>query len=342
MKAEHYNVATDQTFSNVHYFKQGFSIASNKTLTLNTPVRVSGNISMDSGSILSLGGDLTFASDAYLATLSSDNSKINGNGYALVMTSSLVIPSGKALHVSGNTIIDGQGNDLVLSDGDAQLKVDANATLTLSNMTIRLLSGTGTPQLTGDDDSSRIALQNVTMYMDGDFDFVKGYLYIHDDVIVRGKYDAYTEPATATTYYNYKLSYESVKPLVIGQNSMLYFDLGTVFKFNPGGTGTHAQDVATEYQRFLLRFNDFTSVLSFNGSLFDVPTNGVRLSHGTMIFDNKCWINNKDGDGVVNTTAANGIRLGDGSSATNDVNVFLLSGARVEVNGYFDFYDKEL
>jgi hypothetical protein len=317
IETNHLNVTSNTTIGNIRYIKNGIGVTSSNTLTLNTPLRVSGNLNFGTTpASLSLGGDLTLASDAYLTS----GMKLAGNGYSLALTSSLVVPASKTVRITANTIIDGGGNDVVLASS-GKFQIDANCTLTLRNMTLKGLSGTESPQIVFGDTSANLCLQNVTIYMDGNYSLgnsagdAGGRVYIEDDVILRG---------------NYTLEYTSYYPLYIQSNAMLYVDSGTTFKFNPGGGTSHTSDY-----RSMLRMTDATSWLYFNNSTFEVPVNGVELSKGTLILDNKVSFLNKN-DTAANTDSSKAITLGTGSAA-GDMYIYLLAGARAEVTGYLDY-----
>jgi hypothetical protein len=313
IEVNHLNVASDTTMSNIRYIKNGLTVGADATLTLNTPLRVSGNINFaDSTGRLTLAGDLTLASDAYITS----DAYVRGAGYALSLTSSFVIPASKTLTIKSDTIIDGGGNEVVFGDSSSKISLDNSVSLTLRNMSMRLFN---TNQLTISGNAARLTLQNVILYLDSDYTFNEGYLYIDGDVIMRGD-----------SSFIYNSDSSTPRPMYIQRQALLYFDVGTTFKFNPGGTTPHSSS-----SRSYLRMWDATSMLYFNGSTFNVPTRGVQLTNGTLIFDNRVYISNKDASNNINTDIDLGITLG--GNGTGDLNVYVLAGARVELSGYLKF-----
>jgi hypothetical protein len=320
-----YTLTDDETKNGFVFFRNGITIPDNTTLTLDTPARVSGTISSsgdyvsESASTLKLGGDLIFGSDVSLPV--SQYLKIDGNGHVLHLSGDFAPSVGGGLILHGDIVIDGHGNCLSLAPS-SYLHLDSNATVTLRNMVIKLNANTTPSQpLTGaGDNTSRLCLENVTLDLNADYSFGYGRLYISGDVVVRGL--SWISPST--------LNYTSTYPMLIQSNSMLTFDIGSEFVYNPGGTGTTDASATS-----LLNMADPTSVLYFNGSTLSAPSHGLNLYSGTLILGNRVYIYNNGA-----TSAGDGINLGDGVSGSNNVNVYLLAGARVEISsGYLN--DKE-
>lgn len=90
--ATHSHFASNTTINNFNLYQAGLDVAAGKTLTLNTPLPVNGNISsttdgfLINAGTLSLRGDLSLGSNAYLT----NGGYISGNGYSIQMTDSLV------------------------------------------------------------------------------------------------------------------------------------------------------------------------------------------------------------------------------------------------------------
>ena len=246
--------------------------------------------------------------------------KIQGNGFTLVMTDSLMVPANQTLRIDTDTIIDGRGNCLILPT-NARLVVSAGVTLTLKNMCSVYLSGA---QLDLEGTTGDLALQNVTLELDADFRFDGGQLHIHKDVTVHGPH---------------VFIYEAESPLTIHECSMLHFGLNGHFRFTPGGSTLHSQT------RNYLRMMDPSSVLSFDNSIFEAPADesggpgGVLLRSGTVVFDNKVILKNPQnvGSSKINDDKSQAITFGDGVNSANDVAVHVMSGARVEVQGCVDY-----
>jgi hypothetical protein len=278
-----------------------------------------------SGAIMVLGGDLTLGSTVSI----NQGLNIKGYGHSLILTSSLLIPNTKTFKITadggsvgdGDLILNGMGNYI---DLQGIIEVDADTTLTIRNaiLGINASNDTGNGQFKialagGGTTVGRLALQNVDIRLSGHnlkFEAMggsadhKGEFFIHDNVTVSG--------------YGKTFDYQSACPMFIAADSMLYFDVGTTFNYAPGdGSGT---------DRSLVRMVDATSVLYLNGCVLNAnggnPCDGLQLTKGTVIFDNKVVIDN---DG--NTDVTKSFELGDG---TNPVTVAVLGGARVEVDGY--------
>ena len=300
--AEHVAYPTGGTITDPTVFKEGFSVGAGQTLELDAVLPVSGNINLADTGILQLNGDLILDSQAYLTS----GGVLKGEGNTLVLTSSLVIPAGKTLTLGSNIIIDGQGNNLVMGAG-AKLQLDTTASVTLRNLNW-FNDGDGSI-INITDDNAQITLDNVNTAFDTDVAFNNGYLFIANDVSVQGPK---------------KLTYGSLKPLTVEPFAQLKFDFGSTFSFSPNPTGPH-----TINDKNLLRLTDSTSELYFNNCTVAAPDYGLKLTKGTVLFDNKV---NIEGNTTV-VDANHSIELGDGT-ANGEVEVKVLSGANVTVNGY--------
>ncbi len=302
--AEHYVVSeATETISNLRFIKNGFTIPNGKTLILNDPLRVSGNLSLGDGlGVLQLGGDLTLGSDSYLTSAG----KINGGGYTLKLTNSFVVPnSGHPLKFTGNAVVDG-GGQVVSFDPGAYLLVDSGMSVTLRNMILRLpvLSRSNNQEtLTLAGNTSCLTLQNVTVSLEANYVFSTGHLFVDNDVIMSG---------------NHSFSYSSDKAMTIQQDSMLYFDTGSKFAYAPS--------VAN---RDLVRMTDATSKLFLNGATLSSTSTGLRLTKGTLVIDNK---NEVRADG---STLSNAIAFGNG---IDDLTINVMPGGSIDVKtGCLDY-----
>jgi hypothetical protein len=159
-------------------------------------------------------------------------------------------------------------------------------------------------------DTSSLTLDDVGLAFDRNFNFTQGRLFMFNDVLVTG----------TNTFV-----YASIKPLYIEPFSRLYFDLGTTFSYSPY---EHRPHRATD--RDLLRLVNRTSQIVFDGCTVNLPDAGLRLTCGTLCFDNKVEINTDQ----VLVDSAHSFELGDGASDYTDVDVKVLSGANVRLNGF--------
>jgi WD40 repeat protein len=240
----------------------GFCVSPAATGIMDCYMSVSGGFSLNDSGKLMLLKDLEFE---HAVTLTS-HGDINGCGNSLIFNDRFLLANNKILHISGNTIIDGRSNVLSVGSG-AQIFVDTGVTLTLRNLTLRNGNRTPTfPPIRLASHGSKLALDNVILAPTGDFNFSQGQLFIHNDVMVTG----------SSTF-----AYQSTQPSIITSNGHLIFDCGTSFSFCPSTTGDHilaAKD--------LLRFQDQSSTLMMNGADLLISWSGLRVTKGTLLFDN--------------------------------------------------------
>jgi len=268
---------------------------------------VFGPINLGGTGKLTLCGDLLLGSHAAVT----NGGKINGNGFSLILTTSLVVPESK-IKIIGDTIIDGRGNDLCLRLG--KLVIEEDTTLTLKNVNVCGLAGTeDNAKIELEGTSSKLVLQNACVYLDDDFDFQNGALFVHGDVSVAGKHD---------------FVYKSSETCTIGSCSFLSFERDSRLSYQPGSS-----------ERTLVRMMDDTSYLCFNNAALEAPVSGMQFLGGNLMFDNRVALDNPTVAGGVtqNTNKVQGITIGDGTNQDNDVAVYLLSGANVEITGVLDY-----
>jgi hypothetical protein len=315
-----YTATDDTTLNNIVFFKNGVTINSGKTLTINTPARMAGTLDIDSG-YLKLGGDLIFGSDVTLPSSHVEN--FDCQGKTIHLSGPLTIPGSTQIYVTSDGIIDGHGNMLTLGGSNAQLYVNASKTLTLRNLILKGLAYDGSPRLTAHPLGS-ICLENVTLDLSNDFLFTTGKIFISGDVIVKGPH---------------AFSYMSYYPLTIQSGSTLYFDLGTTFTYHPANMSDLDWRTHLVEKNVLLRMADATSTLYFNGATFNVPAAGISLIKGRLVLDNKVTFNNYTDNywTTPNTDVNSAITLGDGALSTNDLTISVLAGARLKVNGYLNY-----
>ncbi len=250
-----------------------------------------------------MNGDLILDSGAYLTS----GGIIKGEGNTLLFTSSFVIPSGSRLKITSNLVIDGQGNNLITGQG-ARLIVDPSISVTFRN--INWFNSNTEPHLEMRADTSSLTLDNVNVAFDRNFNFTQGRLFIDNDVMVTG----------TNTF-----AYSSLNPLYVEPFGTLRFDIGTTFSYSPYENRPH-----TTTERDLLRLVDRTSQLYFDGCNVNLPDAGMRLTRGTICFDNSITINGN----TVSNNAATSFELGDGLSDASEVETKILSAARLQLNGY--------
>jgi hypothetical protein len=264
----------------------GFTIVNGAAASLDTVVSVSGDIDLRQFGTMNLLTDLIFDSGVTIT----QSGRINGRGHGIVLNGNLTIPASKILHFTGDTFIDGNGATLELKE-HAQLQIDANATLTLRNLTFKntrnsLFSG----PIRINSSSSKLAFDNVILNPIGDMPFSFGKIYIHNDVIFSG--------TSALVYY-------SSSPLFVAPHSRFLFDISTAFSFAP--TGTDAKNL------FILQ--DRTSTLHLNGCTLNTTASGMQITKGNLILENKVILNTLNSSTFSTLTSVTSFRYQDTSRA---------------------------
>ncbi len=189
----------------------------------------------------------------------------------------LIIPENQLVKFSSNTVFDGQGNNLILGKY-AQLLVDGGITVTFKNMTIKnTLNTISCPPIRCMDWYSKACFDNVTLSFNDDFAFSNGQIFVHNDLNTTG---------------TSKFSYRSVRPSYIAQHSNLIFNPNTTFEFYPSTSNNT-----------LIQMTDKTSGLIFDGSMLQTTHTGIRLTKGSLYFDNKVTLSSTDNTKIYAVTA---------------------------------------
>jgi hypothetical protein len=258
----------------------------------NVPVPVANDIYLRSGAHLNFNGDLTLSTTSIEA---SGSFMINGNDNTLFLEKDATLPA-QEIKLTSNLIIDGQGHTLTFNAATI-IQCGGLSILTLKNMTIKGL--TGTTQIPT---PAHLHLQNCIIDIPTGTTWTYGGnngVTITDDVIIKGG-------GTFTLTGN--------GDITISALSTFFIDQDTTFNFDNAIRNTATMSAAS-------------STIHINGgTLKATNTQGLQLTTGTLILENKCNLNNG-----TNTTAENGIQFGDGST---DLTVKILSGANVQINGY--------
>jgi hypothetical protein len=298
------------------------------TLSMNGMIGTEFYFSNESvASNLTLGNNLVFGpcnSDPYFSVLSALSTdtysiSIDGAGYTIFLDSDLTFNdnnSKQIFSIVGNLTIDGRGHAITFDTRTSFSIVDAK-TLTFKNAIIRGLTRKATQNFWALGSSSKVVFQNVIIDLTGDWTFSDWHetngckLDILDTVIVKG---------------GCAFGYESKGALTIGADNhygTLMFDHDMTFTWNPPA----ASNTFTMSNR--------NSWLYLDGCTLNVPKNRcLNLTKGTLLFDNKVVVNNNNNSTDDDT---HGIKLGSGASGY-DVEVKVLSGARVEVSGLIRHY----
>lgn len=297
-------ITVDTTVDNIRFIKNGFMINDGTTLTLNTPLRVSGALQFGdhNGGALNLNGDLQLATDAYF----SNGGTIRGNGHTINLNGDQEIPG--ILHFTSDTIVEGNGNTITFDGGS--LMVEDAVSVTLRNMIIKLPSS---DELACASALSSLSLDNVTLCLEDQYTFDAGRLFIDNTVVMR--------KAVATRNgYPGDFVHSSDSAITILPNSCWFFETGCNFCYNP--------PVAN---RDLLRFADVSSQLFLNGcSLYSTPT-GMRLSKGSVVVDGKNYIY-AEGESLSEAVAFGNNESGE------ELAIHILPGASIAVeSGCLDY-----
>jgi hypothetical protein len=279
---------------------------------------------------------------------------LSGNGQAMKLSNTLLLDGNTAgLCLVDDVIIDGQGNSIAWLSPDGpqpRLSIDLGVSVTLRNATLYfgtpmvsggvsvdpgtwqpinfdLFFGSGTPSLTHDNVTIVLPRGNVTYAFPG-YNFVcgsivghrTGYLFIKNEVRLVGA-------RGATFQYGCSLSFEATLPLTILPDSELSIGPGVNFSYKPYSGGSRSGDNS------LIRMVDSTSRLRFDNSTLTVSNlSGLQFLKGMVTFDNLVSVVNT---GATSTTGC-GIIFGDGT-AENDVDVRVLSGATIVVDGFLQY-----
>lgn len=301
---------SDKTvINNLTVYQEGLYLYEGAVVEMGSPYGLMKELALNNGT-LSLHIDWPFSSAASLAK-NGGGGCIKGNGYSISMYGNFEIPSGEYLKFKGESTIEGLNHELILT-GNGKLIVDMNSTLSLSNITIKYVSDIpGIPSIVMTDSSSKLSLHNVTLILSGNYTFTQGQLFIHNDVTITG-----------TSVFTYTSPQESF----IAPNSSLTFDMGTTFSYAPSGAAAGSNSS-------LIVMQEKSSKLILNNCNIDVPVAGLNLTKGTLVINNKLWLNNIGGTG-----AGDCLKFGDGSNSSNDLNIEIYPGATINLlSGTIDY-----
>ena len=249
-------------------FNSGFTVMPDARVSMDVPLLVLGPLDLRETGTIRLISDLFLDSSVTLTS----GGRIDGQGHRVVCNGDFAIPSGKILHINGNTILDMDNHSLMISD-NAQIFVDTNITLTIANATIRNGQHSLTvPPLRCGALNSKLALNNVTFCPIGDFLFPQGQLFVHNDVAFTG---------TSAFIYT------SPVPGIITSNSCLYFDKNTTLSVAPSTFTNAPYTLKNTYTRSnFIQCVDATAALYLNGCSLLTTLSGVRFTNGNIFLDN--------------------------------------------------------
>jgi len=271
-----------------------------------------GPITLTNG-LLNLNRNLTFGSNATFPT----GGQINGNNFALNLptrTTNFIIPAGtvmgnitlvvnsplklnSVLTFTNTCVIEGNGNVIDCSSG--ALAVGASGTLMIQNAT---LQGVSNNRFYCYDNNGTVTLEGVTCQLNSTLTFSQGRLEFLGENLFTG---------TQTFLF------QSTRNSTIRSNATWMFDSGMTFSY--ASTSNN-----------LLQFDDITATLRLYETTLYANTPGLNLTKGTVVLDGACPLIN---DAFA---SANGISIGDGVSAANNLALTVLAESGITINrGFF-------
>ncbi len=281
---------------------QGMAVGAQALAYMDTNISVSGPIDLgETGEMILLNnlytdGPITLTSGGYIKGKPSVS---GGMGKTIFLGGDLTLSAttySRELHITGDwsksgttgdLTIDGQGHVLNIQDR-AQIFVDQNVTLTLRNMVIR----TGPkslykPAIRLASPGSKLALDNVLFELGTDFKFQQGQLFIHDEVTVTG-----------TSAF----IYQSPVPSYITSGATWSFEPNTTFSVAPATYTDQPYTAGSATTNNFIVLADPSSALYLNGCTFSTTFTGLRLTQGTVLFDNRVSVNTQAGVDLASTT----------------------------------------
>lgn len=200
-----------------------------------------------------------------------------------------------------DVVVDGQDNTLDISLNPSALSLVSTGTLTFQNMKIYGLGGIGNvANMRSLDRHGTINMKNVELILTGDYEFLRGYLNIYSDVIVKG--------------IGRKFTYGSEYPLTITDNAIFNLDYGMTFSYD-------SRD-RTSKKNKNLKFAADSSTLYLNGSKLHASSMGLKINKGTIFIDN------------VVTFKSTGKTRKQGLIVAARVNTHVLAAAKLRLRGY--------
>lgn len=341
-----YSLTSGDVMRGFIMFKDGFTIPNQGTVFYDAEGPVYGNIIFGSTpgntSTLQLGSDLRLGTTGWFAEQTSGfiyapginaidgcpivTAGIGGPGNSILMGGDQTL--GFGLKITSSLTIDGCGHTLTINSRGL-FTLDNRATLTLKNMNII----TSVPNLFARTASNAgyVGLDNVSIYLTQDCELFGdsaqrlGMTRIQGFVGIYGPYSAI---ANSTRFDN-----------PCGSKCNILINSGSTLYVGPGVTLNLSKLALSSANK--IGMQDSTSVLWLDGCTLtcNVATagqQGVVLSKGTVLLDDKVVISDLDGSGLANADITNGLIFGDGTAA-NDIDVRVLGGAYTVLNGCMQY-----
>ena len=293
-------------------FKAGFIIPASATVTWDGDGVVNGPITFSDGtSQLNLMTDLRLGGSG---SLSGANCRIRGDNNKIILGNDTTMATNGSISAVGtnNLVIDGQGHTLNCPSINKMGNIAS--VVTLKNMLFNVY-----------DQQQFYGICFYTDYILENIVITGGQLSLSDWTTLGWSATSFTirgRVAVNMPGRRLKLNWNSAVNFIIEKNSTLYIGKGTILEAIK----------STDSGSITFTMADETSVLHLDGCDFYTGANGLSLTKGTVIFENKVRIFNKNYDGASNADMTKALIFGNGTAA-GDVNVRVLGGAYVTVDG---------
>lgn len=216
----------------------------------------------------------------------------------------------------GTCTLDGRGKVMSLQKGGILVQdlSGAPSTLTIQDVVIDGIED-GAIQIDGC--QSKIIFKDVTLKLAEDFSFSKGFFEVDGMVRIFSAVDG--------TQVRFIYDTDCTTSSIINTASTLHFDRNVTLSYAP----------LSPYNT-LLELTDKSSVMSLNGATLFATTTGLQLTKGTLLVDYLCLLSSDA------TTLAEAIAFGDGVSVSNDLNVDIMPGGKLDIeSGYLNYKNIE-
>lgn len=287
-------------FAKVFVFMFVFFACQNKKLNASLAPAFSDNLDLTGGLVLS--GDMIIGSKAVIIQ---GLGTINGQSNTIFLDGDLVIPANNYIRFTSDTIIDGQGHDIIFED-EAYFKIDgvAGTTLTLRNCKVKGVkdySSGNASIMFGTSSLQKLSLNDVIFYLEDDFSFDGGGLDITNEVKIKG--------------FENVFAYYSSDDITINKDSRLFLDIKLAFLYAP---------VDKRGRHIVMASN--SSELFMNGCIFAQGEQcGLLLTIGHLIIDHKVLVFNS---GQQKKSLA--MCFGDNSDDSN-LNIDIMPSASISI-----------
>jgi len=295
---------------NFNPYAQVQSLVSENTLAPNGL----GSIRWSRGGVFVLTGDLEVEGNfASYYTASVPYYLIN---LKIVMNSNMAIYGQPTFQ--GNCVIDGNGYTLNIASAQSFI-INTGSTLQLKNVNLYGVAG-NTSALDGIiaatpsffDSTGVLQLRDMTWTQTADYTFLNGAFTIQGDVLFTGTSN---------------FIYSSTQTSTINSNSTLMFDNFMTFSYAPSTLLLGSSSLNS-----LLVLTDNTSNLHILNTTLYISTTGLQLTKGNLIVEGLCSVLS------AATNSSQGIFIGDGALAANDLTTMILAESGLNVQSGFVVY----